>query len=565
MKWIKNNTNAKLSFIEREEKLFGTKDDPEKIYHSECYEIKKMKDFINILKANILSGSFIYVFCDYDCDGVMSGAEWELIFRGLRHSNYKIRAPRRMSEGYGMSDKIVDEILTYPIGLVIMVDNGIAAIEQSKRLRDNGWQVMILDHHLASSDGVPNVDVLIDPEAIPDSADFTHYCGAGLTYKVAQYLSNLPETDEMHINETTRKKVLSFAAIATIADVVYLIDEEKKTYDNYLIVKEGLRTILQDDGRTIALYVLLRLTGLDTFVNEENFGYKIGPIINAIGRIRDDGANEAIQIMTFDEPNFSKAEELVKTLIDANNLRKEIQNTAVKKTIEEVGVPEYNIIIAKSDDVPEGVAGLVAGDLCKRFEMPSIMLVKTDSGILKGSARSTENVNIKKLLDDHADLIYQYGGHAVAAGIKVLPDKYDQLKSALESRVGLYAPKEEVLSYDYDIMPEQAEEVMKQLKCFAPYGPGNPKPVFRISIDIFKTKYSDGYEILGAEKKVIKLKNRYISAINFSGGKEKVMDIIDENGGEKPSRLQLIGTLSENTYYGRTSIQLMFEDVKVVA
>lgn len=581
MKWTKNIATQNISFIEMEEKIFKTNEDPEKKYGNVTCKVIGFEKLASLIRDAIKNKIMIYVLADYDCDGVMSGAEWTLLLKALGCENYKIRAPRRISEGYGMSDIIVDEIIKYPMGLVIMVDNGIAAIEQTKRLQDYGWQVAILDHHLPSPKGIPDADIVIDPEAIPNSADFKHYCGAGLTYKFAEHLASLPKDDQMHIDKITEKKILSFASIATIADVVPLVDTENESYDNWLIVRRGLRTILEKDGRTIGLYALLRLTGLDTSINEENYGFKIGPIINASGRMYDDGANFAIKAMVFDEYDFSKAEELANELIENNNERKRVQSEATKRISESTGTPEHNIVVVKDDEVSEGVAGLVAGDLCNTYNIPSIMLVKTSKGFYKGSARSTSDINIKALLDKHSDLIYKYGGHTQAAGITILPEKFDEFKAALEKEVGAYIEKEKEIVYDYELPPSQAGEIMKYLKMFAPYGTGNEKPMFYISnFEIATTKYSSGYEVLGSEKKTIKLRNKYMSAINFNGGVQKVSETISGNPVEskedalkilsspftfkKPHALSLIGTLSENTYYGKTSIQMIFSDVRKV-
>jgi len=208
--WKKNPDVKEKNLGAWKKETFGTTELPEVAHHLGEYKIPIMKDAADMISNAIKNNDFIQIIGDYDTDGVMACGELIMIFRYYGHTNYDIRIPYRMTNGYGLSDAIVDEIIKKPIGLCILVDNGIAAAEQVEELRNMGWDIIILDHHLAPEDGIlPSADIIIDPEAIEGQADFTHYCGAGLVYKLAEIMCSG--------NKTVLNKILSCAAIATVA------------------------------------------------------------------------------------------------------------------------------------------------------------------------------------------------------------------------------------------------------------------------------------------------------------------------------------------------------------
>lgn len=550
-KWKQKKTEYK-NFEEEREALFGTKTPDEK--ESSDYKVKGLNEIINRVKEAVANKERIVVRTDYDVDGVMSAAEWTLILRDLNCEKYEMQLPHRISDGYGLKQHVVDKLLEGEPGLLILTDNGISAAKLVKQLIDNCWDVIILDHHDKPADGVlPDTMYLIDPVVIEEQADFKYYCGAGLVYKLAC---------EMNLKETTMKKILSFAAIATVADCVEFVDEETHAYDNYLIVKNGLKSLLDKDGRTIGLYVLLRLIGADYNIDEYVLGFKLGPIINAAGRLYDDGPDKVYRLMVYEGSNFTMADDWAKELDEINNKRKEIQSEVLemlKNNLPES--TEYNVLPLYVPDIQEGLCGLISSDVTKTFKVASIVMTDCQGehgeGKIKGSARTFGDLNIKKLLDMNNEHILEYGGHPGAAGLTVEKNKFDTFKKALEKTAGKYVTPEDVEYYDYEINEEDVPIAVGETDCFAPYGVGNPKPVFKVNMNLKNNKSGDFYSYLGATKQTLKLFGSELDAINFKGeGKEKFEKL------GNPLKVSLIGTLGKNVYKGNTRNQLIFTDIK---
>lgn len=548
--WKQKKTEFK-TFEEERISIFGTHDPSSK--RMEDYKIKGLEKIIERVKIAVKNKELIVVRSDYDVDGVMSASEWTLILRALNCEKFEIQLPHRIADGYGLKQHVIDDLLTKEPGLLILVDNGITAGNLINQLTDNCWDVIILDHHDRPADGtLPDTPFLIDPATIDGQADFKYYCGAGLTYKLAS---------EMNLDEKVMKKILSFAAIATIADCVELVDKETHTFDNYLIVKNGLKTLTDNDGRTTGLYVLLRLIGADYNIDEYTLGFKLGPIINAAGRLYDDGPDKAYRLMVYEGTDFTMADDWAKELNEINNKRKEIQGNVLemlKKSLPEK--PEYNILLLYVPEIQEGICGLISPDITKTFKVASIVTTdcqgESGEGKIKGSARTFGDLNIKKLLDDNKEHIFEYGGHPGAAGLTVEKEKFEDLKNALEKTAGPYVEPEDVLYYDYEIDETDVPIAIGELDCFAPYGVGNPKPVFKINMNLVPN-FGNTYKILGSTQKTINLFGKELDAINFKGeGLEKFKAL------GTPNSVSLLGTLGRNVFNGKSKIQMIFTDIK---
>ena len=223
----------------------------------------------------------------------------------------RTRLPKRYSEGYGLSMRVVDEIDS---GVVITVDNGIAALEQVKAAKRKGLTVIVLDHHLPGNE-LPEADIVVDPHIAPEQSGFSDYCGAGLSYKMAQLLID---------DDDFLRKMEALAAIGTVADVMPLIG------DNRIIVKEGLRYINQHD-LPVGLLALINVVGARK-VDEQTTGiFTIGPLLNAPGRLRDDGAMESLQLLITED--YAEAEAKAFALIETNNMRKDLLKKRNGKSI----------------------------------------------------------------------------------------------------------------------------------------------------------------------------------------------------------------------------------------
>ena len=553
MKWIKNPDSENRILGEFLAERFGT-EEPAKLHRLDEWKVPLLDNVAERITEAINRGEFIQIVADYDCDGVMSAAEFELIFRYYEYpeSSYNIRLPKRMSEGYGLSAPIIDEISKRPMGLLILVDNGISCISEINEMRNLGWDTIIMDHHLAPEDGiVPEADILVDPAAFHDQADFPYYCGAGLVYKLAEIMVD---------NPYTLGKILSCAAIATVADAVPLVDTESHTYDNWLIVREGMRKCLEGNMVTQGLYCLLRAAGCDRKLDETDIGFKIAPLVNAPGRLLDQGAEMAFNLVISDSGALSDYDDRAQKLIELNNLRKKTLTEIMERVRPEVSL-ESNVLSVYASSVNEGVLGLIAGRLAEEYRISTIVL--SGSQTLRGSARAYGSFDMKSFLDRISSELESFGGHRAAAGLSVRmsagetpEDAFARFKARVNAEAGPYVSAEPVIVYDADVAPDEAEHMLELESSYAPFGQGNPAPVYRMS-GALQTRRGVNHILMGAEKKAIKLYLPGVDAVNFSGdGRIRFEEEF------YPESVSLVGSLSWNEFAGRKSVQMIFTDLK---
>lgn len=552
---------------------FNTPADPEKKFCSS--EIHGMEDAAARLEKAFDSSEKIVVVGDYDCDGVGSVSILRLIFNYRDFDNFEMIFPNRF-DGYGLSDKIVDEIITKPMGVVILIDNGIACVDEVAKLKLYGWDVIILDHHLPREDGVlPAADFMIDPEAIEGQSKFKHFCGAGLAYKLAEILCRR--------NWLAINKCRAIAAISTIADSVSLIDEENHTYDNWMIVRHGIRNLLNSGEHTQGLYCLLRAVGCEAHIDAQDLGFKIAPVINAVGRLYGDGAKKAYELLVSDSAQMNVYSKMADELVAINNMRKTVQNQTMERISETLSAPEANILVVYEPNIEEGILGLIAGNLAEKYRVSCIALSLSKEDLVKGSARAYGDFNIKEFLDrkEISELIYKHGGHKAAAGLVlkaglnsngelISPEEIvERFRDTCMEQAGAYKYEEPVRFYDFEIKPNDiipdiganAPGVIQNMEPYEPFGMGNPQPVFMLKDVMLDTRIYKGetstHTLMGKTGQSIKLYlPRGIDAVNFSGeGKQKYYDA------GQPDKVSLIGRVSKNYYYGKTSFQFVFDDI----
>lgn len=491
-------------------------------------------------------GKKFFVFADYDVDGITSGESMRMLLRaiGVPKNDIIVRYPKRFSEGYGITVRAVNEFDSN--GVIITVDNGVAAFDAIEAAKKKGMAVLVTDHHLASVDAsgkkmYPEADYIVDPNAIENQSDFSAYCGCGIVFKLATMMLKAG-------NEKTLARIQTNAAIATVADCVPLIGENRR------IVKEGLMLATHKDIQTTGLSALLAECNLQYRVSETDVAFKIAPCLNAVGRLNDDGAAVSARLISFDGDELS-ASKLAKAQVEMNDERKTLQKTWDLKAdsmIEDDG----NAIILQPEGCPEGLAGIIAGRIADRRNRPTIIFTDNGNGILKGSGRSVEGVNLKALLDQCQDTLVSYGGHAMAAGLKV--KDLSAFKNAFNDALrncGWTATTETEQTYDLEINGSDVLAVVEEIEKFAPYGEGNPAPTFYIRNVELTPKGSSYYSELKNEG--VKLFADGYSATTFKATK-KFMD-------EKPRRVNLLGTIARNYFCGNSYVDVHFDDMEAVA
>lgn len=511
------------------------------------YEIRDIEKITKKLDEAAEKKIFVTIIGDYDTDGVTSSSEWDLMLTA-KNIPHRIRLPKRHSEGYGLNEKIIDEI---DDGIVLTVDNGIAALSAIKKAKEKGLYVIVVDHHQPVIDEttkkptLPDADIIIDPHAITGQADFLYYCGAGLTYKIAEkWLGK---------GHYLLKKLVGLAAIGTVGDVVVL------TGDNRKIVKAGLESLISKGGRTAGLLKLMQIFNLRDRITAEDIGFSISPAINACGRLGAPAApkeaEQSLELLVYNG-DFETAEFMANQIAGRNLEDGESVNELRKKLVKEADRKAEEIISdnAMYGDAPlvvyipninEGIIGIVAGHLTEKYAVPSIVFTDSnkDPNILKGSGRSVESVNLKELLDKCSRDIAKYGGHPGAAGLSIEKKKLDMFREHLQENIGEFDFEEKELTYDLEIKESEVEQMIAELDKFGPYGQGNEQPVFLIRDYKLYPRGTSMFSVSGSENEHISFFGSCTKANAFW-----LHDKYIELG--QPKYLNLIGTLDVSYYKG---------------
>lgn len=508
-------------------------------------------DFLNEAAVMILDGKWdgIYVCGDYDVDGITATAQLKIVLSAL-NLPVNCRIPRRFSEGFGLSPSIIQEI---PDGknLIVTVDNGIAALEAVSLAKERGFSVIVTDHHLPQVEAgktiLPDADIIIDPNAIPGSADFNGYCGSGLALKLMKAL--LKEMTKRNPEGKGYKSLVAaiepLAMLGTICDVMELREE------NYVFVRNGLAKL----NRGIAPIGLLALAERMWLkdITSEDVAFMIGPALNANGRLSDDGAVKSMTLLS--TTNKAEAKALAELSVGNNNLRKQQVENAVAfatMTIKAQKLEDTMPMILYIPQVNEGIIGIVAGRLSESFGNITMVFTDAEGGLLKGSGRAAEGLNIKKVLDEMPELFAAYGGHEGAAGMTIDKDEFAEFKVRSRQVVegfGWTPVKSSDIQYDLEVENKDVPAVLEELVKYAPFGHGNPVPVFKVkNFEIAPGPDMHMYTEVG--KQGIKLYSAFAQAVGFSMRQE-----VKDRGDVV---LDLFGTLSYNRFKGQSTPQISF-------
>lgn len=512
----------------------------EKLLHDDStYEINGLSRAASIIRGAVRLHKKIFIMGDYDADGICGSTIMFLTIREM--GGYAVvRLPKRMSEGYGLKESIVDE---FDDGaLLITVDNGICARDAIARAKAKNMTVILTDHHLPPEDGIlPDADVIIDPNA-GTGADYCGYCGAGLTYRIAKEL----------LGEDASKKYLTIAAIATVADVMNLDGE------NRLIVREGLSLMKDKDCTTAGLRALLRAFSLTEHITSTDIGFKIAPALNAPGRLLDDGAMKSFRLLTFNG-RWQDADEKAAELIKYNDQRKACRDAVVAEAERIIAekhmqndIPLIVFVPEKPEgvDTIEGIVGNIAGELAERYKTPAIVLTRSEDkpGVLKGSARGGLDVHLKDLLDKNSRYLLSYGGHKDAAGLSLEEKHLDEFRKAMiRSLEGTVKGTDDTVYYDIKADAAEYPELLDRIEEYGPYGTGVPAPVVYLeSVQTIPNQTDNGpeyFKLMGGGS-TIKFRTDVFDALGFGLG-NKAEEF--RYGGKLMS---FIGTASRN-YFGK--------------
>lgn len=515
-------------------------------------KLKGVKEAFEILSSSIKKKDKIYIYGDYDADGVMSTT---IMYKGLKalgaHVHYFI--PDRVEDGYGLNESVVKRIIAEGTDLIITCDNGITAVKQLELAKNSGVKTIVLDHHETAfeetnegkRDILPSADALVDAMMQDCGFSFTEMCAGGLCYR---FICGFYEY--LGVELKNKNEFLELAAVATICDVVALKE------DNRAIAAEGLR-LMSAGSSNIGLKALIELKELKK-VTSYAIGFVIGPCINASGRL--DSASIAVEL--FITEDVKRAKQLAEKLNDFNEERKAITVDAFEKisaNIEASSLIDDKVIVVYDKDTHESVAGIIAGRIREKYNRPAIVITRGEK-CCKGSGRSIEKYDMVKSLYSHKDLMVGCGGHKLAAGLSIEEENIDKLRIALNESCMLTEDDmvplirlDAVLNFN-DITIKAADE----LNILSPFGKANEMPVFGILNAI-----AENIRFVGTEGKIVSLVltdgNKSVRAVDFNNYEQWIERL---NKGSDPIKLDVVFSLEVNEYIGYRNPQLVLKAVR---
>jgi len=487
----------------------------------------------------------ICIYGDYDVDGTCATALLYLILKEL-DANVEFYIPRRLEEGYGLSTAAIDTVKEMGTELMIAVDCGITAIEETEYANKIGIDVIICDHHQPKEE-IPKAFAVLDPLKPGCNYPFKYLSGAGVAFKLAQGLCERIGKRGLPL------KYLDLVALAGAADIVPLTDE------NRILVNEGLNQVNRNPRPGIeALIEMSRLQPGQ--LSSGQIVFTVAPRINAVGRLGD--AERAVNLLI--ATNKKEALKLAEVLETENYERRKIDVDTFESAKEivdaEIDLEDELAIVLHNKNWHPGVIGIVASRLVEKYYRPSVLLTTID-GVAKGSARSINGINIYEALEKCEDLLLHFGGHRAAAGLALEVDKVEEFKAKFNEILKSSTTSDDLsreISIDSMIrFSEITPKFLRVLDQFAPFGPGNLRPVF----------LSEGVQIANMPR--IVGNNHLLSSFKQSGS-DKVFDSIGFNMGdhyelikENNAELDIVYSLDKTIRDNRIFPQIKLKDIKV--
>jgi single-stranded-DNA-specific exonuclease len=428
------------------------------------FQLPDMNEAVSRIYRGLMSGEQMVVYGDFDADGITGTA---LLVEGLKYLGASVipHIPHRLQEGYGLRTTTLRRLREQGITLCISVDCGISAVQEVREARRIGMDVVITDHHEPPA-SIPEAVAVVNPKRKDSRYHFTELAGVGVAYKLLQALL-WGRADQQTLTDS-----LDLVALGTVSDMSPLLSE------NRYLVKAGLEVINQSKrtGLNELMLVAGRFPGQ---ADSETISWSLAPRLNAAGRL--DEAVPSYELLTTRSPAEAKrlAMELEQKNAERQKLTRGIMETARAQLV--TSGSDLPVLMAGGEDYPSGIVGLVAGRLMEEFYRP-VFIVKTGGPVCRGSGRSIPEFNLVGALDECADLLVEYGGHARAAGFSVRKENLDALRDRLARLASEKLKGIELLPrlvIDAEIpLDELGWDAWQTLQKLAPFGAANPSPVF---------------------------------------------------------------------------------------
>lgn len=461
----------------------------------DAYLMEDMNQAVRIICHDIEEGHSIRIVSDYDVDGVMSNY---ILYKGFQRVGATVDyvIPHRIKDGYGINEEIIQKAYEDGIHTIVTCDNGISANAALAKAKELGLTIVVTDHHAIPfiMDGekktyiLPPADAILNPHKETCKYPFKDLCGAGVAYKLIEALYEKREVPREELD-----MYLEFVAMATICDVVPLLGE------NRIFVTYGLERLNHTDNK--GLRALIGANSLSDYtISEYHVAFKLGPCINASGRLET--AAEVMELLL--EEDVSVAIKKAAYVFALNQDRRKMTEEGIVKAREVAdALSDGKIYVIYLQDCHESLAGIIAGRIREQYNHPVFVMVDSDvPGVLKGSGRSIEGYNMSEALQECQDLLLQFGGHEMAAGLSMNQVQLEAFVNRLNDNCKLeesaFVP---VVRIDVPMpISYVREDLIEQIDNLAPFGKGNEKPVFaQKELNVRSMK------ILGKEQNIVKL------------------------------------------------------------
>ncbi len=508
--------------------------------------MKDMKTAAQRLCKAIRNCETVMVYGDYDVDGTTATS---IVYTFLKSFglNVEYYIPHRFKEGYGINPDGINHAIEIEADLIVSVDCGITAIEETVFASQNGIDLIICDHHNVG-DELPKAVAVLDPKRPDCSYPFDGLSGAGVGFKLVQ-----ATITELGLSSTLAYKYLDLVAISIASDIVPMVDE------NRILMREGLSMI--NSNPRIGIRELLRRIKIPIgTITTSSIVFSIGPRINAAGRMGD--AATAVELMI--STDESAASKHAKELESINLRRRSTDSRTMEQAVEQIesgfNMDELSSMVLHDPDWHLGVIGIVASRLVDAYYRPAIML-STVEGKIKGSARSIKGFNIYEALKKCDDLLEQFGGHEFAAGLTMDASNLEEFRKRMDQIAFRYLKESD---FSPEIIIDQKLDLQhvnmrfwKLLSQFEPFGPGNLRPIFvseNVCIEGVPSIVGNGH----LKMKISQENSGVFDAIGFNMH-EYMPQLINCSD----NKIDVAYVLEENFWNGKRSLQMRLKDIHI--
>ncbi|MGB7604924.1 MAG: single-stranded-DNA-specific exonuclease RecJ [Lutisporaceae bacterium] len=516
---------------------------PELRYLYDPFLLKDMDLAVDRVLRALDENEKICIYGDYDVDGVTATSLCINILRKLE-AEVMYYIPVRADEGYGLNEEAIEHIKAQGVNLIITVDCGIRSCDVMERVKQLGMDIVITDHH-ECGECLPDACAVVNPHRTDSDYPYKELAGVGVAFKLMQAVTDSIGCGDLILD------VLELAAIGTVADVVPLLSE------NRILVKHGLMKLA--DTEYVGLRALIDISGLkDKTISSYNIAFMIAPRINAAGRLADAARCVELLITEDEALAYEIAEELEQENRERQQVEAEILEKAIAKLEAGYDLENSRVIVLDGEGWHSGVIGIVASRIVEQYSKPT-MLIATENGVGKGSARSMKGFNLYEAMCSCSELFEKFGGHEMAAGLTINVGNINELRKRINDIADDMLqgnPLQPEINVDYKL--EQADinlETAKQLKMLEPFGMGNPNPQF-----VYRNLQVLDRRLVGANNKHLSLTlydgSNSIKGIAFSMG--NLYNVFSNN-----RKIDIICSMDINLWNDNESVQLVIKDIKV--